>query len=86
MSSMQEAADKRIKESAKERTELVHNKNVLEDLVKDIERQARKEAKPSVEVSDIELTTSRIRARDSGHIKFLEMLCILENSIAELEG
>lgn len=39
-----------------------------------------------MEVSDIELTTSRIRARDSGHIKFLEMLCILENSIVDLEG
>jgi hypothetical protein len=31
MFTMQEAADKRITETAKERTELVHNKNDLED-------------------------------------------------------
>lgn len=81
---MKEAADARIAQSTKERLPLSTLKLELEDKVREIERQARKTA--GLPVNDIEINTSRVRKREGGQVKFLEMLCILENAIVDLEG
>ena len=55
-----------------------------------VERQVRQIAKsnkdPSDPISEYEIEKKILHAKNSGHVKFLEMLCILENSIVDLES